>query len=538
MPKLFKGGLFGGGGKSELARKKAGPHRYVVFYAEFFAACMVISYVYALISNGQSFSVTLFGYRRSSDLFMDFFNSMRDASSKSVYTKRFNVYPPLGLLIFRLLGGFLPDRLLSLANVEKALLPIDQKCMMMCVMVSIACLLLFMKVFFGYIDTLGLDRSGRRDGKLLSMLMIMSYPTLYCVERGNIFLLCFVCTAFFVFFYRSKNKLLRELALISLALAAGIKYYPAAFGLMLLFDKKYKEALRAVVYGVLAVVIPALFFLRPGGSGLLVISASAADASSGSSSSGAGVFSLLLSNLWKFATEKKSRLNFSSVSVENIVYLIKPDAAAALKVTFFITEAIAFIAMFFTKKRWHRLFLISYIILNIAAASSSYALMLLTIPFFTLLFEEKSDGVFKKIYLGGFILLLVPLPTMWYFWADTLKKTAFFKTFGSSNMRPNQMLAVFVFQLMFLVVLAEIASEFIKAFIRFFDAPTIPARSGAGAAAVTAQEPAAEPAVSEGAGSDLAAVQESGDQPEAPPPDGETSSAPAEGSTEGGENDV
>ena len=40
------------------------------------------------------------------------------------------------------------------------------------------------------------------------------------------------------------------------ALAAGLKLYPAIFGLLLLFDKKYKEAIRLVVYGILAVVIP------------------------------------------------------------------------------------------------------------------------------------------------------------------------------------------------------------------------------------------------------------------------------------------
>lgn len=53
--------------------------------------------------------------------------------------------------------------------------------------------------------------------------------------------------------------MLRELALICLACAAAMKLYPALFGLLLLSDKKYKEAVRAVIYGIVLLVVPFFF---------------------------------------------------------------------------------------------------------------------------------------------------------------------------------------------------------------------------------------------------------------------------------------
>ena len=62
------------------------------------------------------------------------------------------------------------------------------------------------------------------------------------------------------FTYDNKNKILREIGLISLAIATSIKIHPVVFGLMLLFDKRWAEAKRCIIYGVLIFFVPFLCF--------------------------------------------------------------------------------------------------------------------------------------------------------------------------------------------------------------------------------------------------------------------------------------
>ena len=58
----------------------------------------------------------------------------------------------------------------------------------------------------------------------------------------------------------SEKKVNREIALICLACAAGLKIYPALFGVLYIKEKRFKEAVRAIIYGVLIFFLPYIFF--------------------------------------------------------------------------------------------------------------------------------------------------------------------------------------------------------------------------------------------------------------------------------------
>ena len=83
---------------------------------------------------------------------------------------------------------------------------------------------------------------------------------LYGLERGNILLLCWPLMAFFILYRNSEKPLLRELACLALAIAAGFKLYPAFLGVLLLRDKNYLAAVRTVLYGVVCLCFPLFFF--------------------------------------------------------------------------------------------------------------------------------------------------------------------------------------------------------------------------------------------------------------------------------------
>jgi hypothetical protein len=101
-----------------------------------------------------------------------------------------------------------------------------------------------------------LTRSCGGRKKLLAFCAVFSYGVLYGLERGNILLLCWPLMAFFILYRNSEKPLLRELACLALAIAAGFKLYPAFLGVLLLRDKNYLAAVRTVLYGVVCLCFP------------------------------------------------------------------------------------------------------------------------------------------------------------------------------------------------------------------------------------------------------------------------------------------
>ena len=96
--------------------------------------------------------------------------------------------------------------------------------------------------------------------KALVFCALFSYGVLYGVERGNIILLCWVLMAFFLCYRNDDNAVLRELACLALAAAAGMKLYPAFLGILLLKDRRIFAAIRTILYGVASVVLPLYLF--------------------------------------------------------------------------------------------------------------------------------------------------------------------------------------------------------------------------------------------------------------------------------------
>ncbi len=444
-----------------------------IFFIVFFIASFFVCAVLAAASGGDSWKAMLFHNGSYTDMYMDFFNSIRDAGADDVYTARNNIYPPLGLLIFKILGFLVDENLVDLPNKNRVLLQNDQRAMMIYILFACILILSMSTVINSYVNRLKWENNRKQATyhTLISFLMIVSYPVMYCIERGNIIIVSMIFTMFFVFFKDSENKLIKECSYIALAIAAGIKIYPAIFGLMLLFEKKYKDAARLVVYGVIAVILPFVFFIQPEAASVaassqpLLASVSNANilAADGNSSSILNI----IENLLSFAT-KKSRLNFSSVSIQNFIFLFDAKNTTLANIAMFVTEGIAFAALFFVKKKWQQVFLLTYLMLNIPSASSSYALTFLIIPFMMFLYDDKGNGYSCEkrpeidwVYILCFALLLTPLPVLWYYHQDVAKEI--FNSFGIAyQSKINQIVAGFVYQYMTALVVIEIFSKKVK----------------------------------------------------------------------------
>lgn len=90
--------------------------------------------------------------------------------------------------------------------------------------------------------------------------MCVSAPMIFSYGRANTIILTLFCIMFFIFYYDSDNRFMKELALIALAIATAFKMTPALLGILLLYNKQWKEAVRTVIYGIIIGIGPFFFF--------------------------------------------------------------------------------------------------------------------------------------------------------------------------------------------------------------------------------------------------------------------------------------
>lgn len=447
-------------------------YAFIVFYFFNLLACIIMG----LMTDGGSVSASLFGLNRWSDQFMDFFNSIRDSNQPNIYTERHSIYPPLAALLFRLIGTMVNQNLVNTKFSARKSLYYDQRSMMIYFLFVIVCLLLMSRM----IDYRMKHLKSKVFARIIGITLTFTFPVIYCVERGNIVLLCVVCSMFFFFFRNSENKAIRELAYFNLAMAAGLKLYPAVFGVILLIEKKYKDALRLVLYGFICIGIP-LAYIYMHDAGILKSLVSmcvdnmrvmtlavspfsartlpASILSRKNLTSGTGVMQnigYIILNIKHFFLKKIGGLSFSSVSVQNFVYFpgirkILSDKEGTTTALLFLTEVVAAFNLFLTKSEWKRTFLLCYLMLNIPAASSSYSVSFITIPFVLFLCETKSVRRRDWISLGLFSFILTPLPVWWYFFYVQIRDWCYENKI-SYDISLNKITGFMFFQFMFLFI--------------------------------------------------------------------------------------
>lgn len=219
------------------------------------SACLY-ALLYLILGDGR-FSDVFF--LRCSDFFMDFFNSIRDASQGSgVYTDRGVIYPPMANLIYLALSRFTPSTYNDTSFENRYTWTSYLAPMMLVVLVTTVCAIVFFFIVYS------VNKNGSRLHRFaVAFFAFFSVPVLYLIERGNIIILSLIALMIYAFTYNSESRGQREIGLLALAFAFSIKLYPVVFGWFLISDKRYKDAVRCAVYGVLMLLLPSFFFGGP-----------------------------------------------------------------------------------------------------------------------------------------------------------------------------------------------------------------------------------------------------------------------------------
>ena len=228
-----------------------------------------------------------------------------------------------------------------------------------------------------------------RDKWLISIAMMVSYPVLFTIERGNNAIIASILVMVYCFFYDHDSKAVRELALIALALAVALKLTPAVLAILLIYDKRYKDAVRITIYGALFTVLP--FCFLDGGL--------------------AKELPLWYRNV-RISAVRHSAFSGISISAVMANFLGGADAVdeiPALRTTLLIVNYV--ICAFFLlsaplyRQKWEKILAVTMVSISISGQSLEYNLLYL-IPFMVFFFNEEEYRVADGITLL-FILLIM-----------------------------------------------------------------------------------------------------------------------------------
>lgn len=407
----------------------------VYLFWAFSAISLVCVIAFTALSEGRAFNDLLFG----EDYFMDFYNSMCDAGTRDVYKERGVIYPPLSSLFFLLISKAVPHEYIALkyGNNERLQMYSDGLCQIVFVIFIVTVTLALGMLFYDILQR----KLTKSESFLTAFFIMISFPMIYCIQRGNVALIAMVLSAFFVFYRSSENKIIRELSYVALALAAGFKIYPAIFGLLLITDKKYKEAIRLVIYGAAAFFLPFVFY--GGFEGISIFIKNLITFSGG--------------NIWAYSLIGPSIL----IDLKQMATVLGIDISLYLTIAKVVVWLMCAFIVFFANEEWKKLIGLFFAFVNIDSTARVYILIFLLISFVSYILQ-RSEGKINIIYGIMFCSLIITIPCFWYFKMDAI--TAFLQnTFNLKTViidllrKPNVITEPFIILLFEIILTVETA---------------------------------------------------------------------------------
>ena len=209
-------------------------------------AILIGLFLYWLFHDDKGTQWNVF-FRKTSDYFADYINVLRYSAWHDPYFNALNGpsekgYFPLTYLIFYWLA-----KAVNFAEYRDDGVDVG----MWTTNLTIANYVMLLMILIMFIQLFQMKKGKPVTKWLMTLALAFSGIALFSYERGNVIYLAVIGMVCFIEHYQSENKVLREWAFIALAFAAAIKGYPAIFGILLIWEKRWKEAIRLMIYGLL-----------------------------------------------------------------------------------------------------------------------------------------------------------------------------------------------------------------------------------------------------------------------------------------------
>lgn len=350
-----------------------------------FIACLILYELFSIIDilvrgiDALQWEVLWFGY----DFIADFTNVIGYSSGGDPYNNTIvfglheKGYPPLQYVFSDLVSNNTDDMEYYNRIRNYTSMYCDSRIMMLYIICTIITLILLYECLRRFKNGPGYIKT------LTAFAIIFSFPIIFTVERGNSILIVLVFILVYLSFYDSKNPVLREISFIALALAAALKMTPAILGVLLIMQKRWKEALRTIIYGVLFFMLPFLF-LKGGFANLplflrnLSLQLEAYKADTGCTING------FIIRCFGFYSEATSYVCSLFTLIICVIFLV---------------------AAFFTNRKVDKLLYLSLIMIILPSHSATYCIVYLIPALISILNESDKRSLDKFFIVGGCLCL-------------------------------------------------------------------------------------------------------------------------------------
>jgi hypothetical protein len=355
------------------------------FYEVVFVAAVLASFVAwmcGIFLHGEASSQINLFFGRLGDFLADTLNVVGYSSERDVYHNMMytgleeKAYPPLTYVMM-----YFFSRLVDMSKYyeQNYFLNMYTEPLLLIMYMIYATVIAVM--FYEIVRTC---KNGSNAVKIWTAAAVMvSMPVIYSYERANTIILTTFCVMFYIFYYDSENRIMREIALICLAVATAFKMTPAVLGILLLYNRQWKEAVRAVIYGVIVVVLPFLFF-------------------EGGFSNIAQMFTNMQANVGNYtsadgATLYAAVLSFGAQASDSLETAMK-------YVTYAVCLFLLIVALFY-RKRWMRIAAVCIVLIILPSHSGYYCIMYF-IPAIVAFLNEEEHSLSELLILFASLLIM------------------------------------------------------------------------------------------------------------------------------------
>ncbi len=299
-------------------------------------------------------------------------------------------------------------------------------------------------IFLAYMILWGRENPLPSKFILVLSIVILSYPFLFTIDRGNIEILLFVFLLLFLFFFLKNNI---GLSAFFLSFAIAMKVYPVVLLLLYVPQKKYREISLSIglaallTFGSLALFTGGLFaniqFLVYG-----------SNLSSGNLILFTGTKNMVQRGVSLFTLFKIFLIESGRISHINMPKFL----SLYIKVAVLSFAPVAAYVVFIEKIFWRQVALLIFAMLLLPQISADYKLIHIYLPLFLFILSEEHSGL-DFIYLMFFGLLMIPKDYAYF--PNTLSDT------GTHDISISVAINIVLMVLMSFLIIASGIKDFI-----------------------------------------------------------------------------
>ena len=414
--------------KRKLNKSKASQlvNAFILFFSVSGIACLAMAFA----TDGETWSNLMHINTESALLytqFEDYILNIHSAGAQQFFSTA-TTNTPFAHLIYFILAQFLPTKLVvNNPIVTYPRILHDQPFMYLYLILVMFCVVLLYRMNRSVLRNNSLNM---RD-EVVAFLFAVSYPAIFCIEKGNITSFSIVLVMIFITLRNSEKKLFNELSLLAIAASAAITPYTLIFSLLLFEDKSRQTVMkfvRTVVYFLILFISPAVFT----------------------------GFGNIPTYIKAFISVSAEGFVPGNMSIANLLHFFGISNSIIIYAIVLLTDAIAVLALIMLPEMWQKTAAATYIILNVYAFSDASALMFVFIPLI-FLFAEKKHKASSWAYLGTFAALITPFPE-WYRY-DINRFSIFMTSLGIADIQnANNLISLAAAQFILVILFYQIVN--------------------------------------------------------------------------------